>query len=1025
MNRLELKVILNAVDRITAPLKKMRDAGGLTAKGLKETQDRVKQLNKTAGQIDGYRKVSRQLGANSAELVKAQREVTRLAQEMKASSAPSKELTRSYEQARAATVRLVTQNKNLTISQQRQRNALKDAGINTRNLANHQRQLARDLTSANRHLDLQKQKLQQVARQQQAAARAKQSYDKALSVRGQLASTGAVMMGSGIAAGYAGSRFLQPGIGFGEQMSELQAIARLDKNSNDFQMLRKQARDLGASTAFSGSEVGAAQTFLARAGFTPDAIHASMQDVLNLALANKTDLATTADIASNIGGVFKIDPAVEGNMRRIADVLSGTAARANVDLQMLGETMKYLGGVEELGMSLEQAAAMAGIMGNIGIQSSMAGTTTRGMVNRLTKPAAEARAAMEELGLAVSDAQGNMRQLPDILKDINEATKHMGSVDRKEIMQTIFGAEAGSGAAELVAAMENGQLTTLLSELENLKINPGESQKMADIMADNIGGDLKGLRSAWEEIGIAVTDVNDGAIRDLVKSITGVIRAVVKWIQANPELVAKLSKVATIVTGLAIAGGSLTLALAGILGPLAMLRYGATLLGIKTLPTVIGMIKMLTLGVFNLGAALLMTPIGWIILGITALIAAGYFLVKHWDTVKAWIGDFWEGIKAFTANAVGAVVQWFADLWQGAGDLCQAGIAFIKELFSGIANFIGNVLGGIWDAMKTVFGWTPLGLIVNNWDQISAYFSGLPARFTEFGSNLMSGLVEGITGKLSAVKDAVTGAASSAIGWFKDVLGIKSPSTVFAAAGDDTMAGLTLGIQRSQSEPLNQVNQLSKQLTAASFVLGISALPAVAEPIKTENYSAQRVISEQLQPANIPALQDGQRTIIELVNPAQLAPVPNAQRTITEQLQPVNIPALQDGQRTITELVSPAQLTPMLDAKRVIAEELRATKLNAIPDETRTIREQFVPGALANQQQAIKPVNSPFTAAADKQPTKAPQTIQVDASINAPITIYPQPGMDANDIARQIAAELDKRERAQKSRLRSALRDLE
>lgn len=917
MNRLELKVILNAVDRITAPLKKMRDASGLTAKGLKEAQDRVKQLNKTAGQIDGYRKVSRQLGANSAELVKAQREVARLAQEMKASSAPSKELTRNYEQARATAARLVTQNKNLAISQQRQRNALKDAGINTRNLANHQRQLARDLTSANRHIDLQKQKLQQVARQQQAAARAKQSYDKALSVRGQLASTGAVMMGSGIAAGYAGSRFLQPGIGFGEQMSELQAIARLDKNANDFQMLRKQARDLGASTAFSATEVGSAQTFLARAGFTPAAIHASMQDVLNLALANKTDLATTADIASNIGGVFKIDPAVEGNMRRIADVLSGTAARANVDLQMLGETMKYLGGVEELGMSLEQAAAMAGIMGNIGIQSSMAGTTTRGMVNRLTKPSAEARAAMEELGLAVSDAQGNMRQLPDILKDINDATRHMGSLDRKEIMQTIFGAEAGSGAAELVAAMESGQLTTLLSELENLKINPGESQKMANIMADNIGGDLKGLRSAWEEIGIAVTDVNDGAIRDLVKSITGVIRAVGKWIQANPELAAKLSKVAAIVTGLAIAGGGLTLALAGILGPLAMIRYGATLLGV----------------------ALKMTPIGWVIMGITALITAGYFLIKHWDTVKAWIGDFWEGIKAFTANAVGAVVQWFADLWQDAGNLCQAGIAFIKELFSGIANFIGNILGGIWDTMKTVFGWTPLGLIVNNWDQISAYFSGLPARFTEFGSNLMSGLVEGITGKLSAVKDAVTGAASSAIGWFKDVLGIKSPSTVFAAAGDDTMAGLTLGIQRSQSEPLNQVGQLSKQLTAASFVLGISALPAGA--------------------------------------------------------------------------------TPISDA------ELKATRLNAIPYETRTIREQFAPGALANQQQAIKPANSPFAAAADKQQTKAPQTIHVDASISAPIAIYAQPGMDANAIAQQVAQELDKRERAQKARLRSALRDLE
>lgn len=983
MNKLELRVLLSAVDRITAPLKKMRDASGVSAAAIKATQDKIKQLNKQAGQIDGYRTVSRQLGMKSAALVKAQREVARLAQEMAASSAPSKELTRNFERARAETARLVTQQKNLTISQHRQREALRSAGIDTRNLASHQRQLSRELASANQQLQQQKTRLERVAQQQKQLAQARQRYDQTMALRSKLAGSGATMLATGAAAGYAGTRVLQPGLNFGEQMSELQAIARLNKDSTDYALLKQQARDLGASTAFTATDVGAAQTFLARAGITPKAIHASMQDVLNLALANKTDLAATADIASNIGGVFKIDAAVEGNMRRIADVLSGTAARANVDLLMLGETMKYLGGVEELGMSIEQAAAMAGIMGNIGIQGSMAGTTARSMVNRLTKPAKEAIDVMKELGLQVTDSAGNMRQLPDILKDLNQLTREFGSADKKNIMQTIFGAEAGSGAAELTAAMGNGQLTKLLSELENLKINPGESAKMAAVMADNINGDLKSLRSAWEDVGIAITEVNETPLRELIRTVTDITRKVGQWAQANPELVAKLSKVAAIVIGLSVVGGTLSLTIAGLLGPLAMLKLSASVLGIKALPGLSAAFRVATGVATRFGAALMATPVGWIVAGIAAVALAALTIYKYWEPIKAFFAGVWQGIT----DGLAPVIETLSPAFAAFAELLSP----LKPLWNGIADALGAVWNWVtqllqpFEATKEhLDAATGAGQRFGKWlaDMIM-YLPNALVQFHQFGSELINGMINGITGKLGELKESITGAASSAIGWFKDVLGIRSPSRVFAAAGDDTMAGLTLGINRSQQHPVKAITGLSKELTAASFVIGISALPLPA--------------LEQ------PSLIDHQRASHERLIPK----IAGTRHVITEELVPTAIPEIANAQRIITE-------------------QLRPAKLADIPEAGRIVREKLIAEKPAAWESTSLEVSSPFTAAAGQGVfVKHPQNIHIDASLNAPITIYAQPGMNERDIARLVSEQLAKREREQQARLRSSLRDLE
>ncbi|SUJ13474.1 hypothetical protein [Shewanella morhuae] len=380
-----------------------------------------------------------------------------------------------------------------------------------------------------------------------------------------------------------------------------------------------------------------------------------------------------------------------------------------------------------------------------------------------------------------------------------------------------------------------------------------------------------------------------------------------------------------------------------------MLKYSTSILGIKSLPLMGGALtklggafKWVIGGLRALSLALVSTPIGWVILGITALVAAGYLLVTHWDTVKAWMVGFWQTITS----------------------LVDSGIIAVTNLFNGLPEPIKAVLSGIWETMKTVFSWSPLGLIVNNFSEVITFFTGLPAKFSSLGEMTMDGLVKGITGKLTEVKETITNAASNAIGWFKDVLGIASPSKVFAVMGDQTMQGLTVGISRTQQKPLAEVNKLSKQMAGTAFVLGISALPAAAMP-------------------NLQAIPDQTRTIRDEYQGADYS-VPDAIRLVKEG----ELPARKTKSDDLTHNGSD------------LAHNSNGLTHNAAPD-------RLSAGSAFAQRQAPQS-----------------QTVHIDAGIHAPITIHATANMDAQDVARLVAIELEKRDRAQQARLRSSLKDL-
>ncbi|MGP9466731.1 phage tail tape measure protein [Halomonas sp. TP35] len=889
---LRLQVMLNAVDRVTGPLKKMREGAGKTAQAMRETQGQLKELQRQQGDLTSYRKANAAMRTNTRALRDAQnrnreytlaldrqreahagiksgltvarREYDRLAKQLIETKKPNEQLTASLERARIRLhgsqtefdrsaramkeYRNRTRNageevKKLTRNHATQterirglKTRLDEAGISTDNLSRSARELRTKEERLNTALQQQKRHLSEVAERQRRLTQARDRYQNGMANVARAQGVGMGMLGTGMAQGYAASRLLAPGVAWGEQMSTLQAVGRFDADDERLQALRQQSRDLGGTTAFSATEVGGGQEFLLRAGMSSEAIQASMRDVLDLAQANNTELARAADIASNIAGAFKVDMEADGAMSRVADILSGTASRANVNLEMLGETMKYLGGAEDLKLTMEQAAAMSGILGNIGIQGSQAGTTMRTMMNRLTNPAAKGAAAIENIGLQISDANGNMRAMPDILRDISQATADLGNVERKAIMQDIFGVEAGSGMAELVDAMGGGQLDEIINALGE---NMGENARMAATMTDNIGGDLKNLRSAWEEVGISITDTNDGPLRELIQSITAITRGVGNWIKANPELAGTIAKAAAGMIALATIGGAVTMTFASILSPLLFTRFAMATLGIKAgalapiLKTagaaLFGVGKALTVGLLGALKAtaifLATNPIGWAIM---AIAGAAFLIYKYWEPIKAFFSDIWRQIKDAFGEGIGGVsrllVNWspLGLLYSGIssalgrlgielpGSLTELGSKMIGGLANGMTSALGWVreaAGSVWSTVNDAFGdgiggvtkllidWSPIGLLH------TAFISALdmlgievPEGFRSLGGFIIDGLIGGLTAKLTALRDRITSMATSVMNWFKGVLGIHSPSRVFEGFGINIVEGMINGI---------------------------------------------------------------------------------------------------------------------------------------------------------------------------------------------------------------------------------------
>ncbi|EPH6877142.1 phage tail tape measure protein, partial [Escherichia coli] len=545
----------------------------------------------------------------------------------------------------------------------------------------------------------------QLERERQALARvtrARERYSRAQETAGKLKTGGALAIGAAAAGGYAAGRFLQPAIGFGKEMSRVQALTRIDKNSPQFKALREQALKLGSETQFTASDAASGQSFLAMAGFTPQAIQAALPGVLNMALAGGVELGETADIGSNILTQFNL---TADQMDRVGDTLTAAFTRTNTDLRALGETMKYTGPVAaKLGISLEEAAAMAGMLANNGLRGSDAGTAMRASLSRLASPPKAAADALKELGVSVADARGKMRPMEDVLLDLYKATQKYGQVDQVSFFKDIAGEEAFVGLQTLVAAAGSGELQKLTRELQGAR---GEADRVAKVMADNLDGDLKNLDSAWEGLRIRISDLVDGPLRSVTQWLTRVLEKITSLAQAHPVLTRQLLIAGGALLAMTATIGSLSLVIGVLYGKLATLRLGFDILTrsmnvIRVLPALWGMV---TGSVSLLGGAIgaLFSPVGLIV---AALAGAAVLIWKYWDPIRAFFAGVFSGIME-RLTPLRETFERFGPVFDAIGSGISLVFNWFKSLLSPMESsketldkctsageVFGNVLGG-------------------------------------------------------------------------------------------------------------------------------------------------------------------------------------------------------------------------------------------------------------------------------------------------------------------------------------------
>ncbi|HFU8468154.1 TPA: phage tail tape measure protein [Escherichia coli] len=773
MKTLDIRVAFSAVDRLTRPTENARRMMGQLGDSIQRTQGAIKNLERYARSFDRAREAANKAGNG---IVRAQRQLSALQQIQRAGTVLSdkqkklmNDLSLKLERLNEVRAREVQRMRELG-------GELRRHGIALSGSDNTIQQAIRRTQQYNDQLERERQALARVTQ-------ARQQYSRAQETAGKLKTVGLTAVGTAAAGGYAAGRFLQPAVSFGKEMSRVQALTRIDKNSPQFKALREQA------------------------------IQAALPGVLDLAMAAGMDLGQTADISSNILTQFGLSA---DQMDRVGDTLAATFTRTNTDLRSLGETMKYTGPVAaSLGLSLEQAAAMTGVLGSVGIRGSDAGTALRASLSRLVDPPKAAAMALKELGVETQDAYGNMRRMENILNELYQATRKYGNAAQVSFFRAIAGQESYVSLMNLVTAAGENNLPRLTQEIE---LATGELNHTARVMADNLDGDLKSLNSAWEGLRIRVADLVDGPLRSVTQSFTRVIAKVTALAQAHPELTKQLLIAGGVLLAAVAAMGALSLATGVLMGPLAKLRLGFALLT----------------GTSGLGRALpLLTQLrgvlggplggigGWRVLFVGITSGAGRFaallgvVAGRLRGVQAGLGALRGGLLAAFTSPGGALIS----LGRGIGILALrlSGLPALWGMVSGAVGALGGALGFLLSPVGLVVA-TLVGaavLIWRHWDQLKAVVGGF-----------LSGLWQGLTPLREAV--APLGPLFEYVGqtigrvwqWFVDLFA--PVSTTKDELDKCTEAGRTFG---------QKVGEFISNLVTGPVTLLIDSLTRVLEKL--------------------------------------------------------------------------------------------------------------------------------------------------------------------------------------------------
>ena len=318
-----------------------------------------------------------------------------------------------------------------------------------------------------------------------------------------------------VGVGFSANDIVNTFNGFESGMSAVKALT--GAVDEDFLALKQTAKDLGASTSFSATEASQGMQYLAMAGWDTNEIIAAMPGLLDLAAAGATDLGTAADIVSDVMTAMGMSASESG---RAADIFAKAATSSNTTIEGLGNTMKYAAPIAySFGMSLEDVAAAAALMGNAGIKGEMAGTALRASLLRMSSPTTEMSKAMKALGISFTDASGKMKGMKDIVRMLETSFSGLSESEKLAYAQDLFGTEAASAWLGII----NQGADAYDAMAESLYGAEGAAKEMANTRLDNLAGDMQLLSSAAESAKLNLMEKLNPYLRQGVQWLTGKI----------------------------------------------------------------------------------------------------------------------------------------------------------------------------------------------------------------------------------------------------------------------------------------------------------------------------------------------------------------------------------------------------------------------------------------------------------------------------------------------------------------------
>lgn len=542
---------------------------------------------------------------------------------------------------------------------------------------------------------------------------------------------------------------------FDDAMRSVKAVT--GATNAEFQSMTDTAERLGRETSYTAKQVAEGMASLGRMGFKSDEINAAIGDVLNLARATGTDLGAAAEIAANNMRVFGMQASQVGGM---ADILSATANGSAQTLTDLAEALKMAGPqAAAAGDSFTNVSGALGVLANMGIKGSLAGTALRKAYSQFAKVNVQKK--LEGMGIKTVDKNGNLRAMPEIMADIAKQMNSMPTAQRLNFAEEIFDLRGSLAGLQL-----GGNITQLNQFIASLKNCGGAARKTAEDMDGGIGGAFRRIMSAAEGVLIQIGRIVSEAIQPYVERMSRMLTGLAEWVKAHKNIIITTVKIIGIVAALGaslVALGVAFKAIAftvGTLNTLFLVMKTVVLAPIFAIKALIGAYHLLTAAMALCKTVAIATwtaisaPAVGVGIALAAIVAVVWKLTGAWDIMADAMGAF----GADVAKALGNIKAIMGDTWNA-----------IKQCLS-----VGDLAGAAkvgWAALKVVWlqGIMPLK---NAWIDLKNWMADA-WTLTVYGllktaNNLWYGLLTGLTHIGDAIADAWSGIWDGICGRFAD-----------------------------------------------------------------------------------------------------------------------------------------------------------------------------------------------------------------------------------------------------------------